>query len=361
MVIILAVLLTIPWIMTVLDASSAASLVDSYQKLQQQYPQYIEDLKEGGASEQEIKDFLNDLNAETIRRGPLNEQNFDDVLYDSLQEVILWRIHRPIFIAMTRSFGEEIDYTLETGTLHPNLLPLREAVKAAVLSSDNPVTPPAGGGSTGGGSSGGSSGGGSSGGVPVVPVTEVKLDQYQLTMKVNTETSLLATVLPDSASNKALIWRSIQSGIAKVDQDGNITAVAVGSTSIIVRSQDGEKTASCSVNVIKESAPVLEGNEWEAKDNISLDHAWQIKFSKEVDISSIDESSIYVCDARGEKIPLQYSLASDQRTVIASPQQEYEAGKVYYLQISSQLKPAAASGVTTLKNPVWMKFTTIQT
>ncbi|MGS0746142.1 S-layer homology domain-containing protein [Syntrophomonas erecta subsp. sporosyntropha] len=116
----------------------ADSIESTYHKLKSQYPEYVQRIKDGGATEAQIEAVLNDLDEQVKRQGTLTEANFNSVMFNSLKEVLSWRVHRPVFIAMLQSFGEEINYTLEKGELHPSLLPLRNAACEALLDSSRP-------------------------------------------------------------------------------------------------------------------------------------------------------------------------------------------------------------------------------
>jgi hypothetical protein len=131
------------------SSAQSADLLSSYNILKNQYPEYIDRMVAGGATEAQIESFLVDLDVNVRSRGELTEANFDSVMYDALQEVIQYRKHRPVFRAMLSEFEEEIDYTLENHTLHPNLVPLRNAVKDSVLGK--PASKPPGGQPGGGG------------------------------------------------------------------------------------------------------------------------------------------------------------------------------------------------------------------
>ncbi len=83
----------------------------------------------------------------------------------------------------------------------------------------------------------------------VIKVTGVKLDKTEVT-KIEGETEqLTATVLPEKASNKTVIWTSSDSNIATVDSKGLVTAVKTGKVTITVTTKDGDKIASCVVIV----------------------------------------------------------------------------------------------------------------
>ena len=101
------------------------------------------------------------------------------------------------------------------------------------------------GGGGGGGGGGGSGGGGSS----AISVTGVTLVPTTLNLTVDGSTkNLTATVEPSNATNKALTWSSSDIGVAIVS-NGTVTAVAPGIAIITVTTQDGNKTADCTVNV----------------------------------------------------------------------------------------------------------------
>lgn len=86
------------------------------------------------------------------------------------------------------------------------------------------------------------------GGSTTVPVTSVSLDKTTLSLTVGNSSTLTATVSPSDATNKNISWSSSNTSAATV-QNGTVTAVAAGTATITVTTQDGNKTASCSVTV----------------------------------------------------------------------------------------------------------------
>jgi len=112
---------------------AAVDLSSSYEVLKTENPECIERLIAGGATEADIQAFMEDLEDDVSARGTLTEANFNSMMYASIAEVVTWRAHRNIFRALLESYGEEIDYTLANGELHPELVPIRNAVKDAVL------------------------------------------------------------------------------------------------------------------------------------------------------------------------------------------------------------------------------------
>jgi endonuclease/exonuclease/phosphatase family metal-dependent hydrolase len=84
---------------------------------------------------------------------------------------------------------------------------------------------------------------------PVTPVTGVSLDKSEISLVYGKTVTLTATVFPDNADNKTVSWNSNVPAIAFVDNYGKIKAIGTGSTVITVTTQDGNKTAACSVTV----------------------------------------------------------------------------------------------------------------
>ena len=80
----------------------------------------------------------------------------------------------------------------------------------------------------------------------LVEVTDVTLDESSLTLKVGGKQTLTATVLPADASNKEVVWQSLNPAVATVE-NGVVTAVSEGVTSVFAVC--GIKSASCIVTV----------------------------------------------------------------------------------------------------------------
>jgi|GEM_PF-614699 len=82
------------------------------------------------------------------------------------------------------------------------------------------------------------------------PVTGIELNQYSADMIPGETLQLIATILPDNATNKNVTWSSQNEAVATVSADGLVTAVGKGNTIISVTTEDGEYTSQCNVNVI---------------------------------------------------------------------------------------------------------------
>jgi len=84
----------------------------------------------------------------------------------------------------------------------------------------------------------------------VVAVSSVSLDKTSLELTVGETATLVATVIPDRATEKTVSWSSSSSSVATVDASGKVTAVAKGTATITAKA--GGKTAICTVTVKKE-------------------------------------------------------------------------------------------------------------
>ena len=80
-------------------------------------------------------------------------------------------------------------------------------------------------------------------------VTGVSLSKASLTLDVGGTEDLIATITPETATDKNLTWASDANGVATVDQNGKVNAVAPGTANITVTTQDGSHTATCAVTV----------------------------------------------------------------------------------------------------------------
>ncbi|MDR2560533.1 MAG: Ig-like domain-containing protein [Holophagales bacterium] len=98
---------------------------------------------------------------------------------------------------------------------------------------------------------------GGSDGPKNISVAGISLDKVSMSLGVGENGSLVAAILPTDATNKNVAWSSSNPSVASVSGTGLtavVTAASVGSATITVTSQDGNKTATCEVNI--EIAPM---------------------------------------------------------------------------------------------------------
>lgn len=84
---------------------------------------------------------------------------------------------------------------------------------------------------------------------PQVPVESVSLAREEVTLDDGDTIEMTATVMPENATDTDVTWVSADTSIAKVDEDGMITAINPGTTTVTARTVDGGFTASVTVTV----------------------------------------------------------------------------------------------------------------
>ncbi len=84
--------------------------------------------------------------------------------------------------------------------------------------------------------------------VQAVAVTGVSLNKTSINLQVGGSETLTATVTPANATNKEIIWNTSDGSIATIN-NGKVTAVSAGQTTITATTVDGNKTATCTVTV----------------------------------------------------------------------------------------------------------------
>jgi uncharacterized protein YjdB len=89
--------------------------------------------------------------------------------------------------------------------------------------------------------------------ITVVPtlMESLTMNETTLSIKVNRTGQLTADVLPATTTNKSIVWRSSNSSIVSVDENGQINTNAKGTATITATATDGSGiVASCVVTVI---------------------------------------------------------------------------------------------------------------
>lgn len=105
-----------------------------------------------------------------------------------------------------------------------------------------------------------------------------------------------------------------------------------------------------SVNFVKAAAY----NDKGVKLDVEANKSWTIRFNKELDSSTIDESKFIVTDESGQQVGVNVSIGNDKKSVIVSPKSEYSYGKTYNLYIKEGLKSTDENSLIT---PAKMQFT----
>ena len=93
-----------------------------------------------------------------------------------------------------------------------------------------------------------------------VSVTGVTITPTTLTLKAGTTGTLTATVVPENAAVTTVAWSSSDTNIATIE-NGIVTAISEGSTTIKVKTDDGGFTATCEVTVTND-APAFDESKY---------------------------------------------------------------------------------------------------
>ena len=152
-----------------------------------------------------------------------------------------------------------------------------------------------------------------------IDVTSVELDQSELALALGDSYTLKATVHPNDADNKAISWSSSDESVATVE-DGTVKAMGAGTATIIVRTEDGDHTATCVVTVTDPTGTATISGEQVYLANgilyVELTHAQRFQV--------ISASGQLLHDAEG--------MAGQNRL----PMQAYPAG-IYFVRLERQV------------------------
>ena len=154
--------------------------------------------------------------------------------------------------------------------------------------------------------------------VTVVPTLAetITLDKTEISIEATETATLVATVLPELTTNKSVEWTSSDESVATVDENGVVTAIAVGEATITATTNDGSNlSASCKVTVVPTLAVSIELNQTEAsveeKTDLQLtatilpEHttnkevAWS---SSDIQVASVDNTGLVTMYSAGEVI-----------------------------------------------------------
>ena len=138
------------------------------------------------------------------------------------------------------------------------------------------------------------------------PVTGISLDQSEIYMAVGDVFQINATIEPNDADDKTVIYSSNNTDIATVQEKGIITAKQEGSTTIIASSNENPNIkAECKLNVVR----IMEDSEIHFDSSLTVNS---------MEISGIDYNSNTVADIK-EKITtdLEIEIVNYQNEVLS--------------------------------------------
>lgn len=86
--------------------------------------------------------------------------------------------------------------------------------------------------------------------------SSVRLSQSEVSLKKGKTVTLTATVLPKNANDRTVKWSSSNTKVATVDKNGVVKALSAGTAVITAKTNEGGKSAKCTVTVIQRVSSV---------------------------------------------------------------------------------------------------------
>ncbi|MBR4885855.1 MAG: Ig-like domain-containing protein [Muribaculaceae bacterium] len=152
--------------------------------------------------------------------------------------------------------------------------------------------------------------------LPIILSTSIVLNKTSASLKATETLTLVATVLPENATDKSVTWKSSNEAVATVDANGKVTAVAVGEATITATTADGSNlSASCKVTVTSTLATsitldyteyeIVEKSDFQLTATIlpeSTTNKGVVWSSSDMRIASVDENGLVRAYSVGEAV-----------------------------------------------------------
>jgi len=138
--------------------------------------------------------------------------------------------------------------------------------------------------------------------VETVPLSGISIKEKDLTMTVGSTYKVVPTLSPANASNNTLTWQTGNSGVAKVDNNGLITAVKPGQTVITV--SGGEAKPVSIIVTVMNKLNTIKFDETEVTIEEGEKHELHVTYSPEADVNAkitftSTNTSVVTVDAKG--------------------------------------------------------------
>ncbi len=82
-----------------------------------------------------------------------------------------------------------------------------------------------------------------------VPVTGIQVEKNTITIEIGQTEKIVATVLPNNATNKGITWTSSNAGIATVNSNGEVKGISAGVITVRGVTSDGGYSVTVTVRV----------------------------------------------------------------------------------------------------------------
>jgi uncharacterized protein YjdB len=130
-----------------------------------------------------------------------------------------------------------------------------------------------------------------------IPVTGVTLDKLVSAIYIGDTEELKATIAPDNASNKNIVWSSNNASVATVTENGVVTGISAGTATVTVTTEDGGFVSGCTVSVSNETSNVTSTG-WTApianNYEYSMTYVAQVAFRGSLSVDTNTEVAAFV-------------------------------------------------------------------
>lgn len=166
----------------------------------------------------------------------------------------------------------------------------------------------------------------------IVSATDVSLNLTRKSIEIFNTFQLTATIKPSNATNKNIIWSSSKTNVATVDLNGNVTAVALGTSTIRAKTEDGLYAVPCVVTVILDTTQpkIISITPDKNQNNASITGDITLEFNESVNI--INGESIQLVDSKKVLVGIELNL--EDTKLIIHPKDTLKPFEKYTLTIS---------------------------
>ena len=212
--------------------------------------------------------------------------------------------------------------------------------------------------------------------VKPVKATGISLSESRLNMELNETATLTAVLEPENVTVKTLTWQSSDTNVATVDQNGMVTALALGNAVITATTTDGTNlSATCQVSVgaitvksvtlDQHEAQVILGNNLQLTATVQPDNAanktlqWQ---SSDNTVATVDQNGlvntvglgqVFITAATTDGSNLKDSCAVTVLPVLVTSIVLDKSEMEVYVEMTDTIRATVMPDEATIKNVVW--------
>ena len=128
-------------------------------------------------------------------------------------------------------------------------------------------------------------------------VTGITLDNTELKLAQNGTATLTASVSPDDATIKTVLWSSSNTDVARVDENGKITPIAPGKAIITATTKQGNFSERCTVYAKEDKPNATINYQYETLQGLGINEEYQISVDGVNDTFKVTDSSYPIPEA----------------------------------------------------------------